>query len=100
METNPDENYGYPGEADNDFVYLTCHYQPFSKGGEERTSRVFFKKIELKEYTYMARRRPEPENNPKFRPETRPEYSQTRPKPVGSGQVGRVFGWAGSLAQS
>ena len=36
-------------------------------------------------------------NNTKIRPETRPEYSQTHPKPVRSG---RVFGWAESIAQS
>ena len=40
----------------------------------------------------MARHQPEPENNPKFRPETRPKYSHTCPKSIGSGQVGRVFG--------
>ena len=48
----------------------------------------------------MTRRRPELENNPKIRPKTQPEYSQTRLRPIGSSWVGRVFKWAGSIAQS
>ena len=48
----------------------------------------------------MTWSRLEPENNLKIRPETQPEYSQTCPKPVGPGRVGRVFGWARSIAQS
>lgn len=30
---------------------------------------------------------PKTENNPIFKPETRPEYSHTRPKPIGLGRV-------------
>ena len=53
MEADPDENYGYLGEPDTDFVYMTRHHQPFSKGGGERTSRFFSKKKNRVEGVYL-----------------------------------------------
>ena len=40
----------------------------------------------------MTQRRPDTNQNPKIGTETRPEYSQTRPKPVGS------VGFSGGLS--
>ena len=72
-----------------------------AEGGGKRPTKsmIFFKKKSGSKVEYLydptpTRHQPEPENNLKLRPETRPEYSQTRPKPIGSGrsgfQVGRV----------
>ena len=70
-------------------------------------SRVFFQKkkgegfrLEYINDLKPTRYRPEHKNNPKIRPETQAKYSQTHPKHVRPSRAGRVFVWAGSIAQS